>query len=139
MESEEICATLQNLATEYNLPNYHINHYYRADNRNELDDVDEVDEEEEVTEDIPLNNFCTLQESVSEETMDLELQTMTPMPQTDVTDEVHEPPYRCTTGEDLMSPNQLENIDEVQLEMPQSQNLVEPLDISTQGKGLYSL
>ena len=131
MESEEICATLQDLATEYNLPNYHINHHYSAQNGNELD----VHEVEEVTEDIHLNNSSLLEETVSEEAMDLELQTITPMPQMDVNDEVHEPsPYKSTTEEDLMLSHPLENIDQVQFEIPQSQNLVQSLDIPPQGK-----
>ena len=58
MESEEICATLQDLATKYNLPNYHIQHHYNTENVNEVDDADEVDE---VTEDLPINNFLILQ------------------------------------------------------------------------------
>ena len=136
MESEEICATLQDLATKYNLPNYHINHHYSAENGNEIDEVDEV---EEVTEEIPLNIYPILEETVSEEAMDLELQTIPPMPQMDVSDEVHEPPYRSTAEEDLILSHSLENIDEVQFEMPQpqSQNLVEPLDIPTQGKSSF--
>ena len=126
LESEEICATLQDLATKYNLPNYHIQHHYNTENVNEVDDADEVDE---VTDDLPINNFSILQETESEEAMDLELQTITPMPQMDVTDEVHEPQLKSTTEGTLVLDQSIENIDEVQFEMPQSQAFDQSLNM----------